>query len=71
MEHHVYVCNKDSKELAKHITFRDYLRDHPEAVIEYEQLKKDLAKNVKDRTNYILGKTNFITKILEKAMESY
>ncbi len=71
MEHHLYVCNKDSKELARHLAFREYLRDHPEAIIEYEQLKKDLAKNAKDRTNYSLGKTNFITKILEKAMKSY
>ncbi|GED18079.1 GrpB family protein [Aneurinibacillus migulanus] len=71
MEHHLYVCNKDSKELARHLAFRDYLRDHPEAIIEYEQLKKDLAKNAKDRTDYSLGKTNFITKILEKAMKSY
>ncbi|MED4729680.1 GrpB family protein [Aneurinibacillus migulanus] len=71
MEHYLYVCNKDSKELARHLAFRDYLRDHPEAIIEYEQLKKDLAKNAKDRTNYSLGKTNFITKILEKAMKSY
>ncbi|HDX9578710.1 TPA: GrpB family protein [Bacillus pseudomycoides] len=71
MEHHLYVCNKNSKELARHLAFRDYLRNHPEAVIEYGQLKKDLAKNAIDRTNYSLGKTNFVTAILEKSMKSY
>ncbi len=25
MEHHLYVCNKNSEELAKHLAFRDYL----------------------------------------------
>lgn len=65
MEHHLYVCNKDSKELARHLAFRDYLRNNPEAVIEYEQLKKYLAINAKDRTEYTLGKTNFVNKILK------
>ncbi|CAI8814078.1 hypothetical protein EMIT019CA3_210038 [Bacillus pseudomycoides] len=30
-----------------------------------------MAKNAKDRMNYSLGKTNFVTEILEKAMKSY
>jgi GrpB-like predicted nucleotidyltransferase (UPF0157 family) len=63
-EHHLYVCNKDSEELARHLAFRNYLRTNPNAVIEYEQLKKDLARNAKDRREYTLGKTNFINKIL-------
>jgi GrpB-like predicted nucleotidyltransferase (UPF0157 family) len=70
MEHHLYVCNKDSEELARHMAFRNYLREHPEAVIEYDQLKRNLANIIKDRTAYTLGKTNFVNKILEKAMKS-
>ncbi|MEC5424769.1 GrpB family protein [Virgibacillus sp. C22-A2] len=69
MEHHLYVCNKDSKELARHLAFRDYLRNNPQTVIEYENLKRDLANTVKDRTTYTLGKTEFINKILKKAMD--
>ena len=30
--HHLYVCAKDSPELKRHLTFRDYLRSHKEAV---------------------------------------
>lgn len=68
MEHHLYVCNKDSKELARHLAFRNYLRNNSEAVAEYEQLKKELAKTAIDRAAYTESKTNFIRKILEKAM---
>ena len=31
-KHHLYVCPTDSPELKRHLVFRDYLRDHPEAV---------------------------------------
>lgn len=71
MEHHLYVCNKDSEELARHLAFRDYLRNNPNAVIEYEQLKKDLAKNAKDRTEYTLGKTTFINEILNFSLNKF
>ncbi|MBT2759198.1 GrpB family protein [Mesobacillus foraminis] len=64
MEHHVYVCHKGSEELAKHIAFRDYLRNHPQAVIEYEKLKTELALKAKDREEYTRGKTKFVHKIL-------
>lgn len=66
MEHHLYVCNKDSAELARHLLFRNYLRDNPEAVVEYEQIKTDLAKTAKDRASYTEGKTKFVTEILKK-----
>lgn len=68
MEHHLYVCNKDSTELAKHLLFRNYLRSNPEAVAEYEEIKMKLAKTAKDRTAYTEGKTKFVTKILGKAL---
>lgn len=67
MKHHLYVCTKDSDQLKKHIKFRDYLRNHPEAVIEYEKLKKELAKNAKSRLEYTDGKSEFILRILNKA----
>ena len=38
-KHHLYVCAKDSDELKRHLSFRDYLRTHPEAVKEYGRIK--------------------------------
>lgn len=39
MKHHLYVCPGQSTELHRHITFRDYLRSHPEAVKKYSSVK--------------------------------
>lgn len=43
-EHHLYVCPQDSKELHRHITFRNYLREHPEAAAKYGKVKENAAK---------------------------
>ncbi len=68
MEHHLYVCNQDSNELARHIAFRDYLRSDPGAVAEYDRIKRNLANRATDRADYTIGKTDFITKILGRAI---
>ena len=41
--HHLYVCPTDSKELYRHVTFRDYLRKNPDAVKQYSDVKKEGA----------------------------
>ncbi|OTX80576.1 hypothetical protein BK726_29270 [Bacillus thuringiensis serovar londrina] len=66
MEHHLYVCDKNSEELRRHIVFRDYLREHTEVANEYGNLKEELARESKNRSSYIEDKTVFITNILEK-----
>jgi GrpB-like predicted nucleotidyltransferase (UPF0157 family) len=40
MAHHLYVCDKDNEELHRHITFRDYLRQHKEDRDSYSLIKK-------------------------------
>lgn len=42
--HHLYVCPQDSKELLRHITFRDFLRNRPDAAKEYGAVKREAAK---------------------------
>lgn len=44
MSHHLYVCPRDSDELNKHITFRDFLRENPEAVKKYSAVKETAAQ---------------------------
>ena len=44
MTHHLYVCPSDSKELHRHVTFRDYLRGNPEAAKRYSQVKEKAAE---------------------------
>ena len=42
--HHLYVCPKDSEELHRHITFRDFLRSNLEAVRKYSLVKETAAQ---------------------------
>ena len=44
MAHHLYVCPKDSAELHRHITFRDFLRSNSEAAKKYGAVKEKAAK---------------------------
>lgn len=75
--HHLYVCENDSRELKRHILFRDYLNTHPSERSEYESIKKHIEKEAKgDRKTYARIKesngpcTTFIERILKKAEES-
>ena len=44
MTHHLYVCPRDSGELHRHVTFRNFLRRHPEAVKQYSTVKETAAR---------------------------
>lgn len=46
--HHLYVCPEYSEELRRHITFRDYLREHAEAVRQYSLVKEKAAERFPD-----------------------
>lgn len=66
-KHHLYVCPEFSEELHKHITFRDYLRTNPEAVIQYSKIKEDGAKLFPDSIDdYIAYKSPCIEAIYKK-----
>lgn len=53
--HHLYVCPRDSAELHRHITFRDYLRTHPEAVRKYSRVKETAAQLFPDDIDKYIG----------------
>jgi GrpB-like predicted nucleotidyltransferase (UPF0157 family) len=67
MPYHLYVCPKDGKGYLEHISFRDYLRKHPEAAKAYAELKMKLAEQYRnDIEGYANAKSDFIRNILEK-----
>lgn len=71
MDHHLYVCPKESKELNRHLLFRDYLRERPKKAAEYGELKIQLARKYRDnREKYTQEKTLFIENILKTASSS-
>ena len=58
MPHHLYVCPRYSRELHRHITFRDYLRSNPDAVKRYGAVKEEGARLFPDDIEgYIAHKT--------------
>ena len=67
MRHHLYVCVEDASELKRHISFRDYLCSHPDAVREYSRIKEEGAKLFpEDMDKYIEHKSPFIESIYKK-----
>lgn len=64
--HHLYVCPQQSKELYRHITFRDFLRSNPEAVKKYGSTKERAAQLYPDNINkYIEYKSPCIEELYE------
>lgn len=67
MPYHLYVCPKDGKGYLEHIAFRDYLRNRPDAVKAYGDLKMRLAEQFKtDITAYVDAKHKFVQDVLQK-----
>lgn len=62
--HHLYVCPKDSAELRRHVTFRDFLKSHADAVEQYSAVKKTAARLYpNDIGGYIAYKSPCIEKL--------
>ena len=67
MTHHLYVCPRDSEELHRHIMFRDFLRENPEAVKKYSQVKETAAKLFPDSIDqYIEYKSPCIEELYKE-----
>ena len=67
MKHHLYVCPRDSRELHRHITFRDFLRKHPEAAKKYSQVKETAAQLFpEDIDGYMAYKAPCIAELYEQ-----
>ena len=63
-KHHLYVCPQDSKELHRHIAFRDFLRSNPQAAKQYGQVKEQAALLFPDDIDgYIKYKTPCIEEL--------
>lgn len=63
-QHHLYVCPQQSKELYRHITFRDFLVNNPEAVKKYSAVKEKAAQLFPDNIEkYIAYKSPCIEEL--------
>jgi GrpB-like predicted nucleotidyltransferase (UPF0157 family) len=71
IKHHLYVCHHQSRELKRHLLFRDYLRNNKDARAKYAKLKHVLAKKAfQDKNIYALLKeqnaNDFIDECIKK-----
>jgi len=67
MEHHLYVCDKNSDELKRHITLRDFLRNNEDYRSKYSKIKQEMANLFPhDIDGYINGKQPVILEIYKK-----
>ena len=63
-QHHLYVCPQQSEELHRHITFRDFLTNNPEAVKKYSAVKEKAAQLFPDNIEaYIAYKSPCIEEL--------
>ena len=70
--HHLHMVERDSNFFKVQITFRDYLRRHPDARDQYAALKLDLAQRYRnDRDAYTDAKSAFIQSILKMAEQEF
>lgn len=68
--HQVHAFAAGSPHLARHLAFRDYLRQHPGTAREYGALKLRLAESCRgDVENYIEGKDVFVKDVERRALE--
>ena len=59
---------KGHPDVAKMVSFRDYLRMHEEAALEYARLKHELASRFRnERAAYTDSKEDFINRIVAAA----
>jgi len=63
--HHLHFYQFEGEHWNNQILFRDYLRNNPDTVKKYHQLKIDLAKKFRfDRVSYTKNKAPFIRSVI-------
>lgn len=66
--HHLHMLLVDCEPWKNHLLFRDYLRGNPAAAKEYDELKRNLAREYpNNRDAYLDGKNDFVEKNLKSA----
>jgi len=66
--HQIHTFQTGSDQIARHLTFRDYLIAHPDEAQNYSNLKRQLAElHADDAEGYMDGKDAFIKEIDRRA----
>jgi GrpB-like predicted nucleotidyltransferase (UPF0157 family) len=66
--HHAYVVVAGSRPHDDHVTFRNYLRTHPEVAARYAALKRELAERFREnQLGYGNARDQFVAAVLQAA----
>ncbi|MFS0597959.1 GrpB family protein [Peribacillus frigoritolerans] len=66
--HHLHIYRLGSEQWKNQLSFRNYLRSHPDVRKQYQQLKMSLAKkHPADIVGYTKAKAPFILNVMESA----
>jgi len=63
----VHVVEESAEDSRMMITFRDYLRRHPDEGRRYEQLKRTLADRYSDGNEYADAKSEYVQGVVRRA----
>jgi len=67
--HHVHAFPVGHPDIARHLTFRDYMCAHPDDARAYSDLKRSLAAQFsEDVDRYVAGKDAFIREMDRRAL---
>lgn len=67
---HIHIFEENTKNIKRHLAFKNYLIKNPYWALKYSNLKKRLNKQYKsDLEKYIEGKIRFIKRIENKALK--
>ncbi|ESU30267.1 hypothetical protein G3A_22005 [Bacillus sp. 17376] len=67
---HLHSFEKSSRQLYRHLVFRDYLRSHPQEASKYSDVKEKAARKYGfDIDSYIAEKSPTVKDIEQKAMQ--
>lgn len=68
--HHIHTFKVGSKQVERHLAFRDYMIAHPEDAQRYSELKRRLAREYPTNIDeYMDGKDGFIREMDRKAAQ--
>ncbi len=68
--HQIHAFENGSPQIKRHLAFRDYMIDNPDAAQNYSDLKRELAaKYPDDIESYMDGKDEFIKEIDRRAAQ--
>lgn len=67
--HHIHFYEQGNPQIARHLIFRDYLKEHPEEAAKYSDFKEELAGQYSTTSEYSPAKKDFVSEMEHRALK--